>query len=80
MILTSPERIKEYTEKGYWGEKNLLDCFREYARKNPEKVALSRRRWSTGADKYWRIVFFNFITNFCLLFGCIYNIIIQMHI
>ncbi len=40
MILASVERIREYTEKGYWGEKTLLDCFFEHAAKNPERVAL----------------------------------------
>jgi acyl-CoA synthetase (AMP-forming)/AMP-acid ligase II len=40
VILASPERIKEYTEKGYWGQKTLLDVFFEHVKKNPQRVAL----------------------------------------
>ena len=40
MILASEERIKEYTEKGVWIEKTLLDDFREHARKSPDRIAM----------------------------------------
>jgi acyl-CoA synthetase (AMP-forming)/AMP-acid ligase II len=40
MILTSREKISEYTGKGYWGTKTLLDAFKEQVQKNPDRVAL----------------------------------------
>lgn len=40
MILAAPEIIKEYTEKGWWGKKTLLDYFKEHARANPDLTAL----------------------------------------
>ncbi len=39
MILASQE-IKEWTEKGIWGEKTLIDYFKEQAAKHPDKVCL----------------------------------------
>lgn len=40
MILATPEEIKDYTEKGWWGSKTLLDYFKEHARANPDLTAL----------------------------------------
>lgn len=40
MILASQEQIKEYTEKGWWGKKTLIDYFKEHVRENPDRVAL----------------------------------------
>jgi len=40
MILASPERIQEYTEKGCWGERTLIDDFKAHARKMPDVTAM----------------------------------------
>ncbi|MEJ5347941.1 MAG: class I adenylate-forming enzyme family protein [Desulfosoma sp.] len=40
MILASPERIKEYTRKGCWGSRTLLDDFKQHARDMPEATAI----------------------------------------
>lgn len=40
MILASQEQIKEYTEKGWWGKKTLIDYFKEHVRENPDREAL----------------------------------------
>ncbi|MTI85860.1 MAG: acyl--CoA ligase [Firmicutes bacterium] len=40
MILATPGQIEEYTAKGWWGEKTILDFFRENARDNPQRVAV----------------------------------------
>ncbi len=40
MILCSSEKIREYREKGYWGDRTLLDAFREQVQAGPERVAL----------------------------------------
>ena len=40
MILTSKESIREWTEKGVWGKKTLIDYFKENAAKSPDKVCL----------------------------------------
>lgn len=40
MILASQENIKEYTDKGWWGSKTLLDYFTENAAKSPDREAL----------------------------------------
>lgn len=40
MILASREKIKEYTDKGWWGTKNLLDYFNENAARLPDTTAL----------------------------------------
>lgn len=40
MILASPEKIREYTEKGYWGARTLLNAFKEHVQRNPERVAV----------------------------------------
>jgi len=40
MILVSQEKIKEYTEKGFWGTKTLLDLFKENVAANKERLAL----------------------------------------
>ena len=40
MILHSEDVIREYTEKGYWGVKTLLDYFYENVEKNSDREAL----------------------------------------
>lgn len=40
MILASPERILEYTTKGCWGARTLLDDFTQHARTMPERTAM----------------------------------------
>jgi acyl-CoA synthetase (AMP-forming)/AMP-acid ligase II len=40
MILDSPRRIKEYTAKGYWGKKTLIDYFKEHVTEDPDRVCL----------------------------------------
>ncbi len=40
MILDSQERIKEYTAKGYWGKKSLIDYFKENVNEDPNRVCL----------------------------------------
>ena len=40
MILHSEELIREYTEKGYWGNTTLLDIFYENAKKHPDREAV----------------------------------------
>ena len=40
MILASPERILEYTTKGCWGARTLLDDFKQHARTTPERTAI----------------------------------------
>ncbi|MEJ5366221.1 MAG: AMP-binding protein [Desulfosoma sp.] len=40
MILASPERILEYTTKGCWGARALLDDFKQHARTTPERTAV----------------------------------------
>lgn len=40
MILATPESIKEYSEKGCWGSKTLLDSFQEHAALTPDRVAI----------------------------------------
>ncbi len=40
MILASPERISEYTSKGCWGARTLLDDFKHHARSMPERTAM----------------------------------------
>lgn len=40
MILASEEKIREYFEKGWWGNKTLLDYFKEHVEANPERIAL----------------------------------------
>ncbi|MFA6222210.1 MAG: class I adenylate-forming enzyme family protein [Desulfomonilaceae bacterium] len=41
MILASQESIKEYTAKGCWGSKTLLDHFYEHVVKMPDKTAIA---------------------------------------
>lgn len=41
MILASQESIKEYTGKGCWGSKTLLDHFYEHVVKMPDKTAIA---------------------------------------
>ncbi|MCX5873163.1 MAG: class I adenylate-forming enzyme family protein [Deltaproteobacteria bacterium] len=41
MILASQESIKDYTAKGCWGSKTLLDHFYEQANKMPDRTAIS---------------------------------------
>jgi acyl-CoA synthetase (AMP-forming)/AMP-acid ligase II len=40
MILESPERIAEYTARGWWGDKTLIDLFLENAVGSPDAVAV----------------------------------------
>lgn len=40
MILTSQESIREWTEKGVWGTKTLIDCFKENVAKTPDQICL----------------------------------------
>ncbi|MDA8335909.1 MAG: class I adenylate-forming enzyme family protein [Peptococcaceae bacterium] len=40
MILASPEKIREYTDKGYWGHRTLLADFQERVREDPLRIAL----------------------------------------
>ncbi len=40
MILDSPERIKEYTEKGWWGTETVLDVFLKDVAERQDAVAL----------------------------------------
>jgi len=40
MILDSQERIEEYTAKGYWGKKSLIDYFKEHVNEDPDRVCL----------------------------------------
>lgn len=40
MILASQEMIKEWTEKGAWGKKTLIDYFKENVSKYPDKVCV----------------------------------------
>ncbi len=41
MILASKEQIKEWTEKGVWGKKTLVDYFKENVGKSPEELCLA---------------------------------------
>ena len=40
MILASAESIREWTDKGIWGKKTLIDYFKENVAKTPDKVCL----------------------------------------
>ncbi len=40
MILESPERVAEYTGRGWWGDTTLIDLFLETAARTPAAVAL----------------------------------------
>jgi len=40
MILCPSEKRREYREKGYWGDRTLLDAFGEQVREAPERAAL----------------------------------------
>lgn len=40
MILASEKMIQEWTEKGAWGTKTLIDYFKEHVGKDPDKVCL----------------------------------------
>lgn len=40
MIPVSQEKIKEFTDKGYWGEETLLDILYKTAATNPDKEAI----------------------------------------
>ncbi|MCP4123415.1 MAG: AMP-binding protein, partial [Bacteroidetes bacterium] len=40
MIPVSQEQIKEFTEKGWWGNRTILDIFFENAEKHPDAEAL----------------------------------------
>lgn len=40
MILASEERIREYTEKGCWTDRTLIDDFKEHVRNMPDTTAM----------------------------------------
>ncbi|HBV99155.1 MAG: hypothetical protein JL50_07155 [Peptococcaceae bacterium BICA1-7] len=40
MILASAGKIADYTEKGWWGKKNLIEYFKEHVAGDPERTAL----------------------------------------
>lgn len=40
MILATSDKIREYTEKGWWGNKTLLDYFKQHVSEYPDRVAL----------------------------------------
>jgi len=40
MILASQENIREWTEKGVWGKKTLIDYFKEHVAKMPDALCL----------------------------------------
>jgi acyl-CoA synthetase (AMP-forming)/AMP-acid ligase II len=40
MILASQESIREWTEKGVWGKKTLIDYFKEHVAKMPDALCL----------------------------------------
>ncbi len=40
MILTSKESIREWTEKGVWGTKTLIDYFKDNVAKSPDTIGL----------------------------------------
>ena len=52
MILDSEERIKEYTDKGWWGTETILDLFLKNVKNFPEELAIvdppNRSAWSPG--------------------------------
>ena len=56
MILDSEEKIKEYTDKGWWGTDTILDLFIRNAKNSPDAVAVvdppNRSAWTTGYP--WR--------------------------
>ena len=40
MILAHQKRINEYRESGWWGNKTLLDCFKEHCENHPDRTFL----------------------------------------
>lgn len=40
MILHKPERIEEYREKGFWGDRTLLERFSNNCAAHPEREAI----------------------------------------
>jgi acyl-CoA synthetase (AMP-forming)/AMP-acid ligase II len=40
MILTAKEQIREYTEKGWWGDKTLIDLFLANVQSTPDAIAV----------------------------------------
>ena len=40
MIFASKESIREWTEKGAWGKKTLIDYFKENVAKTPDAIAV----------------------------------------
>jgi non-ribosomal peptide synthetase component E (peptide arylation enzyme) len=57
MILDSDERIKELTDKGWWGKETILDLFLKDVREFPDEVAIvdppNRSAWSPGEPQRW---------------------------
>jgi acyl-CoA synthetase (AMP-forming)/AMP-acid ligase II len=55
MILSTPERIEEYTQKGWWGTLTIDDYFRQNVERTPDKVAivdpLDRTTWCDGEPR-----------------------------
>ncbi|MRG86134.1 AMP-binding protein [Salinibacillus xinjiangensis] len=51
MILADKKQIEDYTAKGYWGTKTLIDWFKEHVSKHPERMAVVdplNRKFLTG--------------------------------
>lgn len=52
MILSTPERIEEYTQKGWWGTLTIEDYFRQNVDRFPDKTAIvdpfNRMDWCDG--------------------------------
>ena len=57
MILDSEQKIKEYTDKGWWGSQTILDLFLRNAASTPQAVAVvdppNRPSWTSGAQQRW---------------------------
>jgi acyl-CoA synthetase (AMP-forming)/AMP-acid ligase II len=55
MILDSADKIKEYTDKGWWGTDTLLDLFLRNVKQTPNAAAVvdppNRSSWTTGAPQ-----------------------------
>ena len=60
MVLVSPEKIAEYTQRGWWGEQTLWDLFARHLREQPEGEAVvdapNRSEFAHGAPQRqtWR--------------------------
>jgi len=60
MVLVSPEKIAEYTQRGWWGEQTLWDLFLQHLHEQPEGEAVvdapNRAEFAHGAPRRlsWR--------------------------